>query len=197
MTATEERGLGPVWTLPNVVTFARLVCIPVFAVLVLVADDRLSAAILLAALGATDWVDGWLARRLDQGTDLGRILDPTADRLMFFVAVAVMIADGSVPLWFAIVVVAREALVAGGVLVLAALGADGDIVEVTWWGKTGTFGLMFAFPLFLISHADVAGPAGWEAAAWAFGIPSLVISWYAAFAYIPQGRRALEALRAR
>lgn len=194
---TEERGLGPVWTLPNLVTFARLVCIPVFAVLVLVADDRLSAAILLAALGATDWVDGWLARRLDQATDLGRILDPTADRLMFFVAVAVMIADGSVPLWFAIVVVVREALVAGGVLVLAALGADGDIVEVTWWGKTGTFGLMFAFPLFLISHADVAGPAGWEAAAWAFGIPSLVISWYAGLTYIPQGRRALEDLRSR
>lgn len=198
MTATEgsQRGLGPVWTLPNVVTYLRLACIPVFAVLVIGADDRFAAAILLAVLGATDWVDGWLARRFDQGTDLGRVLDPTADRLLFLVAIAVMIADGSVPVWFAVAVLVRECLVAGGVLALAALGADDGIVEVTWWGKTGTFGLMFAFPMFLMSHADVAGARGFEVAAWVFGLPSLVISWYAAFAYIPQARRALSELRA-
>ncbi len=75
------------------------------------------------------------------------MLDPVADRLLFFVGAGAILIDGSVPTWFAVVVLVRETLVAVATLVLAAMGARR--IDVTWYGKAGTFGLMFAFPLFL------------------------------------------------
>ncbi|HEX7094282.1 MAG TPA: CDP-alcohol phosphatidyltransferase family protein, partial [Acidimicrobiales bacterium] len=110
-------------TVPNAVTFVRLCCIPVFLVLLLGAERRFTAAVVLGALGATDWVDGQLARRLGQVSDLGKLLDPTVDRVLFLVGVTAMLADGSVPVWFAVLALVREGAVATGALVLAALGA--------------------------------------------------------------------------
>lgn len=195
MTGEGAAGVFDGWrTVPNLVTFIRLLCVPLFVVILFVWDDRLWAAILLAFLGATDWVDGWLARRLDQHSEFGKIFDPTADRLMFVVAILSMIIDSSVPLWFAIAVLVREILVSAAALVFAALGARR--IDVTWWGKTGTFGLMFAFPIFLASYGDVAGPDIWRTVAWIIGIPSLIISWYAAATYVPLARAALREGRA-
>ena len=182
-----------VFTIPNLVTLIRLLCIPVFLILLFVVENRVAAAILLGALGATDWVDGYLARRFDQVSEVGKIFDPTADRLLFLVAVFAMIIDGSVPVGFAAAVLAREIVVGATVLVLAALGARR--IDVTWWGKTGTAGLMVTFPLFLLAVGDVANPGLWEAAAWIIGIPSLLISYYAALTYIPLAREALRAGR--
>ena len=176
-------------TAPNVVTVARLACIPVFVWLIFGAEQRFSAALLLGGLGATDWVDGWLARRFDQHSELGKILDPTADRLMFIVGVGSMIIDRSVPIWCAIAVLVRELLVGFAALGLAALGAER--FDVTWWGKAATFGLMFAFPFFLASHSTVGNPDVWSALAWITGLPSLLASWYSAAGYVPMARRAL------
>lgn len=177
-------------TAPNLVTVARLACIPVFVWLIFGPEQRFTAALLLGGLGATDWVDGWLARRFDQHTELGKILDPTADRLMFIVGVGSMIVDGSVPLWFAIAVLARELLVGAAALGLAAIGAER--FDVTWWGKAATFGLMFAFPFFLASHSTVGSADVWSALAWITGLPSLAASWYSALGYVPLARRALR-----
>lgn len=184
------RWAAQVFTWPNLVTLARLACIPWFVWLLLGAENRLGAAVLLGVLGATDWVDGYLARRLDQVSEVGKILDPTADRLMFLVAVVAMMIDGSVPVWFAVVVLVREVLISVTTVVLGLLGARR--IDVTWWGKTGTFGLMIAFPLFVLGATDtaVADAARW--AAWLTGLPSLVISWYAAAGYVPLARRALR-----
>jgi len=179
-----------VFTVPNLVSVMRLLCIPLFVVILFRFDSRLGAAALLAVLGATDWVDGYLARRLDQESDLGRILDPTADRLMFLVAVVAMIIDDSVPLWFGIASLVREGLVGATAVVFALLGARR--IDVTWWGKTGTFGLMFAFPLFLLGSASVAAADTYTALAWIIGLPSLAVSYYAAGEYVPL---ALSALR--
>jgi cardiolipin synthase len=177
-------------TVPNGVTFVRLACIPLFLVLLFGKHDRAQAAYLLGFVGATDWVDGFLARRLDQVSTVGKILDPTADRLLFLVAVIAMLVDRSVPMWFGVLTLVREGIVAITALVLGVLGARR--IDVTWWGKSATFGLMFAFPLFLESHStlswhDIAG-----ALAWAWGLPSLVLSYYAAWRYIPQARLALR-----
>ncbi len=101
-------------------------------------------------------MDGFLARRLGQVSELGKILDPTADRILLGVGVVAIMIDGSVPLWLGIVVLAREALVSGAVLALAAAGARR--IDVQWAGKAGTFSLMFAFPLFLVAHST----AGWQ-----------------------------------
>jgi len=179
-----------IWTVPNFLSFARICCVPWFLWLLFGADDRAGSALLLGALGATDWVDGWVARRFNQVSDIGKVLDPTADRLLLLVAAPAMIVDGSVPIWFASIVLLRELLVGGGALVLAALGATR--MDVTWLGKTGTFALMFAFPCFLAGESTLPGSGGFEIAGWLFGLPGLVISWWAGVRYIPA---ALEALR--
>ena len=109
-----------------------------------------------ASLGTTDFLDGYIARHFDQGSNLGKVLDPIADRLLFFVGVGGILVDGSVPTWFAVVVLVREAVVSVATLVLAAMGARR--IDVTWYGKAGTFGLMVAFPLFLAAESTF----GWR-----------------------------------
>ena len=178
-----------VLTVPNVITFVRLAALPVFVWLLFGRDNRAAAAGVLAALGATDWVDGYIARHFNQVSTLGKVLDPVADRLLFFVGGGAILADGSVPAWFAIVVLAREAIVAAGTLLVAALGAAR--IDVTWWGKAGTFGLMFAFPLFLASESTVGWRDTAEVLAWVAGIPGLAFSLYAAVLYVPLAVRAL------
>jgi cardiolipin synthase len=184
-----EPAGGGILTLPNVITLVRLACLPLFLWLLFVAEDRAAAAWLLAALGVTDWVDGYLARHLHQVSEVGKVLDPVADRLLFVVGAGGILIDGSVPTWFAVVVLVREVLVGGATLILAALGARR--IDVTWFGKAGTFFLMMAFPLFLASESDVSWADTAEVLAWATGIPGLALSLYAAVLYVPLARRAL------
>jgi cardiolipin synthase (CMP-forming) len=182
-------------TIPNALSVVRLCCIPLFLWLLFGAEDRSSAAYLLAVLGATDWVDGYVARHFHQVSTLGKVLDPLADRLLLVVGVFAIAIDGSVPLWIAVLTILRETLVGGATLVLAALGARR--IDVTWWGKAGTFGLLCAYPLFLGSHAD---DLGWEdlagVLAWVCVIPGLIFSYVAAAGYVPLARRALAEGRA-
>jgi cardiolipin synthase (CMP-forming) len=188
------RASSRVLTLPNIVTIVRLSCLPLFLWLLFGLEDRAAAAWLLAALGATDWVDGYLARHMHQVSELGKILDPVADRLLFLVGAGGIMIDGSVPLWFAVTVLVREVLVGATTLVLAALGARR--IDVTWFGKAGTFGLMIAFPLFLASHSDISWADTAGVLAWVAGIPGLALSLYAAVLYVPLARRALVEGRA-
>jgi cardiolipin synthase len=183
-----------VLTLPNLITLARLACLPLFLWLLFGKEDRAAAAALLAVLGITDWVDGYLARHLGQVSELGKILDPVADRLLFIVGAGGILIDGSVPTWFAVIVLVRETLVGGATLVLAALGARR--IDVTWFGKAGTFGLMIAFPLFLASHSDLSWADTAGVLAWIAGIPGLALSLYAAVLYVPIARHALREGRA-
>jgi cardiolipin synthase (CMP-forming) len=176
-------------TLPNLITLIRLSCLPLFLWLLFGAEDRAAAAWLLAALGATDWVDGYLARHMHQVSDVGKVLDPVADRLLFFVGGGAILIDGAVPTWFAVTVLVRELLVGGATLALAALGARR--IDVTWFGKAGTFFLMMAFPLFLGAESDISWADTAEVLAWLTGIPGLVLSLYSAVLYVPLARRAL------
>jgi cardiolipin synthase len=183
------RSSERVLTLPNVITLIRLACLPVFLWLLFGQEDRAAAGWLLAALGITDWVDGYLARHLGQTSELGKVLDPVADRMLFLVGAGGILIDGSVPTWFGVVVLIREVLVGGTTVVLAMLGARR--IDVTWWGKAGTFGLMIAFPLFLASHADLSWSDIADELAWVAGAPGLALSLYAAVIYVPIARRAL------
>src|SRR4051812_18538765 len=92
--ASAPLGTGRILTLPNLVSIVRLLCIPLFLWLLLGSDHVAVAAWLLAGLGATDWIDGYLARHLHQGSELGKILDPTADRLLLLAATLGIIAFG-------------------------------------------------------------------------------------------------------
>lgn len=183
-----------VLTVPNAVTMVRLAALPVFVYLLFGADARFAAGWVLVAIGATDWVDGYLARRLGQVSTVGKILDPVADRLLFFVGIGSILIDGSVPVWFAVAVLFREAAVSVGTVALAAMGAAR--IDVTWVGKTATFLLMGTFPAFLIREAGTGAEGVYAALAWGCGIPGLVLSYYGAALYVPIGRRALAEGRA-
>jgi cardiolipin synthase len=180
--------LDRIWTIPNVISFVRLACLPLFLYLLFWHEpqERAAAAWLLAVLGTTDFADGYIARHFDQVSNLGKLLDPIADRLIFIVGGGAILVDGSVPTWFAVVVLVREALVSGATLVLAAMGARR--IDVTWFGKAGTFGLLMAFPLFLAHESSLRW---WQGFAWLTGIPGLAFSLYAMVLYVPIAKKAL------
>ena len=188
---THERWRDNAFTVPNLISILRLAAVPVFVWLLIGENRPLAAAALLGILGATDWVDGWIARRFNQVSELGKVLDPTADRIMFLVAVFTMMIDESVAIWFGVLTLIREGVVAIAALILGALGARA--LKVTWVGKTSSFGLMFAFPLFLLSTAVDGGQSTtYEVIAYVIGVPSLALHYVAAFGYIPLAITALK-----
>ena len=180
-------------TWPNLVTLLRLLCLPVFLWLLFTRDDRAAAAYLLGVLGATDWVDGWLARRLQQRSEFGAVFDPAVDRLLFIVGVAAIIIDGAVPGWLGWGVVAREVLVAAMMLVGTALGMQR--FPVSQWGKNYTFALMFAFPLLLLGVSDAGWALGARNAGWAIAVPGVVLCYTTAIGYVPRVWRGVRAAR--
>ena len=192
--SVDDDGLDRIFTVPNVITMVRLLCIPLFVWLLFGAHRQTAAAILLAVLGATDWVDGFVARRYGQVSTFGKVLDPTADRILVGTAVISILIYGAVPLWFGIATIAREVLVSAMVLLLAAMGAAR--IDVLWVGKAGTFGLMFAYPTFLLGD----GTASWQepirVIGWVTGLVGLALAWWAAGSYIGPARRALREGRA-
>ena len=190
---TSRTGWAGVWTLPNLITVVRLGCIPWFLWLLVSQDNRTAAALLLGALGATDWVDGWIARRFDQVSEVGKVLDPTADRLLLVVALVAIVDDGSIPIWFAVLVLVREVLIGLAALLLLMVGVRR--IDVTWWGKTGTFALLWAVPCFLAGQSTIGAAWTFEAMAWIFGIPGLAIAWFAAWGYVPVARSAIQEWR--
>jgi cardiolipin synthase (CMP-forming) len=176
-------------TIPNALSAARLAAVPVFLWLMFGRHDQLVAAYVLAGVGATDWLDGFLARRLDQVSAVGQVLDPAADRVLLGAGVIAITIAGVVPLWMGVAVLVREAVVTIAVLILAVLGAAR--VQVVWVGKAGTFLLMVAFPLFLAAHSLPSWHGPLETLAWCLGTAGLALAWYAALTYLPLARRAL------
>ena len=182
-------------TIPNLFTLLRLLCLPVFLYVLIGLDNPAAAGWLLGGLGATDWVDGYLARRLGQVSEFGRKFDPTVDRLLFIVALLAIIGTDAAPRWFCIAVLARE-LVVGVSIAIATVFFSMARFDVTWLGKAATFLLMFAIPGFLIGWSDFPGHTGFLVASWLLGIPGLVLSYWTALRYIPQIRHGVAVGRA-
>lgn len=189
-----EESSSAILTVPNVISFVRLLCMPVFLYLLFGRHNRAGAAYLLAALGATDFVDGYIARRFGQVSDLGKILDPTADRLLLIIGISSIAIDHAAPYWVIGLAVFREAAVAIAALGVAAAG--GRRMDVRWFGKAGTFGLLVAFPLFLGAKADLSWKDQATFFAWVAVIPGLVLGYIAAAMYVPDARRAIAEGRA-
>lgn len=185
-------GEDRILTAANVFTAVRLLCVPVFVWLLARPHHRdwLPAAVFLGVLGATDWIDGQLARRLNQVTRVGRVLDPTADRVLLATATIGILAVGAVPLPIAVVALIREAVVAAGTIALAAAGAGR--IDVVLAGKAGTFCLMCALPLFLVGGSDVSWHQTATTLAWIAGVAGLVLGWIALAIYAGAARRALR-----
>ena len=183
-----------IFTVPNLITLLRLFCLPIFLWLLFSVKDRGAAAWLLGGLGATDWVDGWIARRFNQKSDFGAIFDPTVDRGLFIVAVIAILIDQSMPIWFGVAILVREVFVASAMSIATAFGMERFAVNK--WGKRYTFLLMFAVPLILLGQADGAGSRWVTWLGWFFGLPALVISYTTAINYLPVIRANLRSGRA-
>lgn len=182
-----------VFTIPNLLTLLRMLCIPFFLWLMHIEKQPLEAALLLIVLGSTDWIDGYLARLLNQRTRFGRIFDPTVDRLMFVVIITSMIVARSAPLWFLFAVFIRDVLVSS-VSLFSAIRA-GRTLTVSWWGKTATFGLLLALPALLAISANPPYRQELSLFAWAIAIPSLILSWLTAGDYLYSHWKARQAAR--
>src|SRR5215475_8141424 len=180
-------------TIPNVISIARLIGVPVFLWLVLgvqtTAGDWWAVALLIAS-GASDWLDGKIARALNQQSRLGQLLDPAADRLYIVATVVALAVRAIIPWWLVALLAAREVLMAA---VLGLLRRRGwAALQVSFVGKTATLCLLYAFPLlFLGSHvagyAETARVAGWSFAIW-----GTALYWCAALLYVVQARRLLS-----
>lgn len=181
-------------TWPNAFTLGRLLMLPWFLWLLLVDDNRAGAALLLGLLGATDWVDGWLARVLHQRTDFGAIFDPVVDRLLFIVGAIGVWIDGGVSRWFLAAMMARE-IVVGLTMVIATLFGM-EPFAVSTLGKRYTFLLMTGVPLLLLGASDHALAPAATVAGWVVAMPGLVLSYVTAVAYVPQIRVHLRRGRA-
>ncbi|AQP47019.1 CDP-diacylglycerol--glycerol-3-phosphate 3-phosphatidyltransferase [Tessaracoccus aquimaris] len=182
----QEYDTDAVLTIPNVVSFVRLLAVPAFSVLIILGHD-VAAVILLAAFGATDWVDGFLARRLKQRTALGAKLDPVADRLYILAAVVALLVRGIVPIWFVVVLLARDVMLA---LTLPQLKRHGMVaLPVNWIGKTGTFLILLALPLILLGSPSSLGWVWAHWAGWIFGGVGAVAYWVAGLLYVREAVR--------
>jgi cardiolipin synthase len=198
-TGVGEVEIDRILTVPNLITTVRLLCLPLFLYLLFGRDAYAWAGLTLGALGATDWVDGYVARRFHQTSTFGKMYDPTVDRLMLVAAIiSCMVAIDDVGFRvYASIVTVREVVVGGFVATITLLGAKR--MDVTWWGKVATFANMCAFPWFLFAHepswSDGVRTA-WEVAAWGAAIPGVVFSLLAAGQYFRVGPAALREGRA-
>jgi cardiolipin synthase (CMP-forming) len=186
-----------VWTVPNVLSVLRLLGVPVFLYLVLVAERDGLAILLLMAAGATDWLDGKIARRYGLFTRLGQLLDPLADRLYILATLAGLVLRDGIPWWWALTLVGRDAVLAVTTLPYLRRHGYGPL-PVHFLGKAATFNLLFAFPMLLAALpgkdgllAEVFRPLGWAFAAWG----SVLYLW-AGVLYAVQVRQVVAAARA-
>lgn len=192
-TRVDAPAAGRVLTIPNLISFARLLGVPLFLYLFLGADLVGAAVAVLAIGGTTDWVDGYLARRLGQVSRLGELLDPLADRLYILATLIAFTLQGVVPWVFTGALLLREAVLLVTLLVLRRYGYGPPPVHYV--GKTATFILLMAFPMLLLARASsaaapIAGPSGWALAWW-----GLVLYWVAGVFYLIQFTSTIRAAR--
>ena len=191
MTARDARaGEDRILTVPNALSVLRLLLIPLFLWLILVAQADMAAVVVLAVSGITDWADGLIARTTGQITRLGRLLDPLVDRVTIAATLVGLALRDLIPWWLVGLLVAREVLL---LLLVPQLRRHGLLaLPVHYLGKAATFALYWGFPFVLVG----AGSATWEqvlgALGWAFVIWGTALYWYAALLYVDQMRRIVK-----
>ena len=179
-----------VLTIPNAISAARIAGVPVFLWLVLgprtaVADDW-AVGILMAA-GVSDWLDGKIARALNQGSRLGQVLDPAADRLYIAATIVALAVRGIIPWWLVGVLALREVTVGAALAVLRRRAGFGTL-HVSLVGKGATLCLLYAFPLLFLGDHPGSGATLARVIGWAFAVWGTTLYWWAAMLYLVQVR---------
>jgi cardiolipin synthase len=185
MTSRKEAGFlnREVFNVPNFLSFLRIALVPVF-LWFLLEEMFVSAVTILAIAGLTDFLDGFLARKLNQTTKLGKMLDPVADRLYIFATLLALSATGYVPWWLAGLVILRDLLMLISLPVLASVGHRS--LPVHYLGKASTFALLYAFPLLLMGKIFTDAAFIITPLAWAFALWGVALYWWSGFVYLWQ-----------
>lgn len=176
-------------TIPNILSFIRLALVPVFLVLVIAGHDAL-ALLVLAFSSVSDFLDGLIARRFQQVSRIGQLLDPAADRLFIFAALIGLAVRGVIPWWLLAIIVARDIMLLGLGVVLANHGYGP--LPVHHLGKVATACLFYALPILMLGIAVppiawIADPLGWAFALWA-----AFLYWWAGVLYARQTARVIR-----
>jgi len=178
-----------VWTLPNLLSMLRLAGVPLFLWLVLGPEADLLALGVLMLSGITDFLDGYLARKLQQTSVLGQILDPVADRLYILAVVIGLALRDIIPWWAALSLPLRDLLLWGLVPLLRTRGYSA--LPVHFLGKAATFNLLYAFPLLLLGDGDGTLATLAEVFGWAFALWGIGLYWWAGVLYAWQVRKLM------
>ena len=191
---THALTVDRVWTIPNALSLLRLLGVPLFLWLLLGPEADGWAIIVLMLAGISDWADGKIARALDQRSQLGTLLDPAADRLYIVATLVALALRDVVPLWLVALLVGRELVLGGVLLVLRRHGYPA--LQVHYLGKAATFLLLYAFPILLLGQGD--GPVAAVAApiAWAFTLWGTAFYVLAGVLYVAQAAGLVRAERA-
>lgn len=191
---TEQRwDTDRVFTIPNVLSFLRLAAIPVLVWLI-IAGQYLAAVIILAVSAVTDWFDGYLARRLRQRTKLGAQLDPITDRLYILSTIIAFMVRGIFPWWFVAILLARDLML---VMLVPSLRRSGQMyLPVNLVGKAGTFALLLAFPVVLVSAPEAFDFQVAYVLGWAIAVAGACLYWAAGLLYLRETIRLSRARRA-
>ena len=178
-----------VLTIPNVISIIRLAGVPLFLWLVLVPEADGWALVVLFVSGLSDFADGYLARKLNQASKLGEILDPVADRLYILSTVIGLAARDIIPWWVAIILPARDAFLWCLVPFLRTRGYSS--LPVHFLGKAATANLLYAFPLLLLGDGMGMLPTLAQVFGWAFAVWGIGLYWWAGLLYAWQVRKLM------
>ena len=149
--ASAARSIDRVWTIPNLLSFLRLLGVPLFLYLLLVVQSDGWALVVLAVSAITDWADGKLARLLDQYSRLGELLDPAADRLYILAALVGFVVRGFIPWWVAALIIGRDVVLTATLPILRRYGYTA--LPVHYLGKAATFCLLYGLPFLLLGQS--------------------------------------------
>lgn len=189
--AAEPYDTERVLTVPNILSFIRLAGVPLFLWLLLARHADVWAVAVLAVGGATDWLDGQLARRWHQRSRLGQVLDPMADRAYILATLVGLAIRGIVPWWLVVLLAARDVVMA--TTIWPALRRRGySSLPVHFLGKAATFALLYAFPLVLLGTgsgvwSEVAKVVGWASVIW-----GAALYWWSGLLYLGQGAEVIR-----
>ncbi len=159
--STHRESSNAILTIPNIITIVRFLGTPLFVWLVLARDEYGWGVFVLAMMGCTDWIDGYVARKLNQTSQLGRLMDPLADRVALVAVIITLVLAGIMPLWMLLLMLIPDVVL----LAVTLYFFRGDAgLKVTLLGKTRTAALMVGTPLLLLAKAldsDFTGILAW------------------------------------
>ncbi len=187
-----EVQTNKILTIPNIISFIRLLGVPLFLWLILVPEEDGWALVVLVLSGISDWLDGKVARATGQISRLGQILDPLADRLYILAALFGLALREIIPWWLVALLIGRDLVLLVMLIPLKRRGLVG--LPVHFLGKAATACLLYAFPLLLLGDMDNWVGSAAQVIGWAFAIWGTGLYWYAALLYLEQARRVVRAV---